>query len=678
MSTSCLAQDFWEQTNGPRSFSGHITYSPDGTIYIAGAERGVFRSTNNGISWMYSDSGLLTPVWTLVVSNSGDVFAGTDSGLYRSTDLGSSWQMCSFAGKEISDLSSIRDGRLFASVFYGAGNFSYNESNIFESTNGGNDWEPIYQFRDNEDPSSMIIDSSLDFFVSDYGGIFRSEDSGKSWLLLDSSIYLNLGIYTVSTLGTLFANDNGKLLQSTNRGDSWDTMPNSDPHASYIYYFLQDPNGIIFTVGPYHPLTKSIDGGKTWMGINPGLGEIEYMTLDYTGALVVSASFGVYRSTDEGKSWVAIGIPDSWVSALAVSDSGNLIVPHYLSTDKGDSWAPSGQSDGGNYPEISTLLKETNGDLIEADDYGFFFISNNQGVDWNTIPSPRDILSLVPKDTATFFVGIYQKGVAIVSLDSSLSPRFIGLDSQNVGTLAIDHAGNLFATTDSQIFRSTDNGTSWVNISQTFPSTSTNTVFVTTSNQILASTGAGVFISLNDGDTWLPFNNGLADSTIITSFVENSKGMLFAGTENGVYMTTIQNGKWVPINSGLTAHYVVTLACDSKDVLYAGTAYAGVFKSVLPSTQLSVTSENSFSIILQNSPNPLTSSTSISFTLSAPAFVTLTLMDCAGREIRTLENDYLNSGSHSVPFERGNLPAGVYFYRLTANGASQTAAMVIE
>jgi hypothetical protein len=37
----------------------------------------------------------------------------------------------------------------------------------------------------------------------------------------------------------------------------------------------------------------------------------------------------------------------------------------------------------------------------------------------------------------------------------------------------------------------------------------------------------------------------------------------------------------------------------------------------------------------------------------------------------------MDAGEHDVPFQRGNLPSGVYFYRLESGGQSATRAMVV-
>lgn len=78
-----------------------------------------------------------------------------------------------------------------------------------------------------------------------------------------------------------------------------------------------------------------------------------------------------------------------------------------------------------------------------------------------------------------------------------------------------------------------------------------------------------------------------------------------------------------------------------------------------------------------NSPNPFTRSTTIHFTLPSAEYVTLKVYDAEGREVSRLASGEMGAGEHDVAFERDALPAGVYFYRITAGGMSQTGAMVI-
>lgn len=82
-------------------------------------------------------------------------------------------------------------------------------------------------------------------------------------------------------------------------------------------------------------------------------------------------------------------------------------------------------------------------------------------------------------------------------------------------------------------------------------------------------------------------------------------------------------------------------------------------------------------LLSQNYPNPFNPSTTIEYELAANCFVTLKIYDMLGREIKTLTNGRQNVGTHSISFNAGNLPSGVYFYRLAAGNFTDTKKMLL-
>ena len=84
----------------------------------------------------------------------------------------------------------------------------------------------------------------------------------------------------------------------------------------------------------------------------------------------------------------------------------------------------------------------------------------------------------------------------------------------------------------------------------------------------------------------------------------------------------------------------------------------------------------------QNYPNPFNPSTTISFSLKQAAPVRLELFDCLGRMVTVLVDERLGAGRHTLVWnakQAGGQSAasGVYFYRLTANGESESRKMLL-
>jgi hypothetical protein len=73
--------------------------------------------------------------------------------------------------------------------------------------------------------------------------------------------------------------------------------------------------------------------------------------------------------------------------------------------------------------------------------------------------------------------------------------------------------------------------------------------------------------------------------------------------------------------------------------------------------------------LYQNYPNPFNPTTTISFTLSQSSLVTVKIYNVIGQEVATLLNrEEMEDGDQEVDFNANNLPSGVYFYYLRAEG----------
>jgi len=77
-------------------------------------------------------------------------------------------------------------------------------------------------------------------------------------------------------------------------------------------------------------------------------------------------------------------------------------------------------------------------------------------------------------------------------------------------------------------------------------------------------------------------------------------------------------------------------------------------------------------------PSPASDSVTIAFTLPDDGPVELAIYDLAGRRVATLENDERTAGRHEVSWNCGDIPSGVYLYRLETVAGSLTQRLVIS
>jgi hypothetical protein len=80
---------------------------------------------------------------------------------------------------------------------------------------------------------------------------------------------------------------------------------------------------------------------------------------------------------------------------------------------------------------------------------------------------------------------------------------------------------------------------------------------------------------------------------------------------------------------------------------------------------------------LMNYPNPVKSSTKISYELPKNGYVSLIIYDALGNVAATLVNSKQSSGLHTIDFNAKGLSGGVYSYRLVFNDQIKSSKMVV-
>lgn len=78
-----------------------------------------------------------------------------------------------------------------------------------------------------------------------------------------------------------------------------------------------------------------------------------------------------------------------------------------------------------------------------------------------------------------------------------------------------------------------------------------------------------------------------------------------------------------------------------------------------------------------NYPNPFTETTTISYTLTVPSAVSVPIVNMLGQEVRTITPGLQSPGTYALPFEAGDLPAGVYLYTLQTETTRLTRRMIV-
>jgi len=591
------AQNFWQQTNGPHGgFVNAFAINATGDIFAGTEGGGVFRSTNNGNSWMSINVGLTDPdVQSLVINNSGHIFAGTEnSGIFRSKDNGNSWTLVNggLTDFTVRALAINSAGRIFAGTYDG----------VFCSDNNGDSW---MRCGNNMIPEveALAINSAGHIFAGSYrDGVFRSTNNGNSWTRINTGLK-NTSVNTIAinvSDHVFVGTDGGGVFRSTNNGDSW-TQVNNGLTELVVESIAINKSGAIFA-GEF----RSTNNGDSW--INLGLNyHVLTLIINQSGHIFAGTEGGgVFRSMNNGDSWsrVNTGVVNTAILALAINKNGHIFAgsygdPVFRSTGNGNMWTlvDNGLSD----PEVGALAINSLGHVFAGALERKIFRSEDNGASWRQLNTPTmtSVLALAINARDEIFAGtgddIFAGTVGSgifrsTNNGNSWAQVNTGLTKTDVRALAINKSGHIFAGTDSGgVFRSTNNGNSWTRVGLT--NLSVMALAINDSGHVFAGTLVeGIFRSKDNGISWEPVNRGLA-KTDIRALAINKAGVIFAGASNkyiftgkfeggGIFRSENNGNSWTSIESGLTNTSTLSLAINDSGYIFAGTFGGGVFRSL--------------------------------------------------------------------------------------------------
>lgn len=128
--------------------------------------------------------------------------------------------------------------------------------------------------------------------------------------------------------------------------------------------------------------------------------------------------------------------------------------------------------------------------------------------------------------------------------------------------------------------------------------------------------------------------------------------------------------------SNANGYWRLTAADDNATNVDSGIVYRWWLEFEQPTGILSNLSATDFRLH-QNYPNPFNPNTIINYELQTTGYISLTLFDITGKQIRILEQGLRSAGSHKISFDAGGLPSGIYFYELRSGDFSVVRKMTL-
>lgn len=470
--------------------------------FIFVADNGIFRSSNNGITWDSVNNGL--PTYFNIINDikvAGNAllaasFNDAHGGIFRSSDNGEHWEKTfgnlGTTSSAINCFYVVDSNKIYAGT---------KEVGFLTSTNNGVNWV-INQTLNNKGirciaTSGNCIFIGIDFYSNFYGegeGIMKSSDSGNTWN------YVNKGLGNLKVTSllcdslTLYAGTLTGMYRSTNLGDSWHPI-NSGLNGMGITC-IESGNNDILAGSDLMGIYKTSDGGLNWVHIDQGL------TANIINKIAVSGDW--FYAATAGYYWEYGGV--------------------YISSDRGTNWRYSLAVD-----EALSVIILDNCIFVGVKNAGIKRSTNN-GLTWQNVNNGLPInfvTNFASLDTILFASsylqpGIYRttnKGETWTCISTALPHRLTSAMKTN--------GGDIYISLDSTgVYKSTDYGNSWTKLG-TFNNNFSDFEFY--QNHIFGAVqGGGVYHSSDGGLNWRNKSEGLWNKNIVS--LKYNEGNLYAAT----------------------------------------------------------------------------------------------------------------------------------------------------
>jgi photosystem II stability/assembly factor-like uncharacterized protein len=176
----------------------NLVINSDGDIFAATgsatpAGRGIYRHLNGTADWQQINNGLTNiNISTLALDSAGRIFAGSSGGgLFVSTNNGDLWQPViglPSGATRVTAMVIDRQDNIFVAVNISA----TNTISMFVSIDNGLTWEAAGKGIYNSPIRTMIVDQNNTVYAAAFSQVYRTQNQGRSWGLLQVDVETSL------------------------------------------------------------------------------------------------------------------------------------------------------------------------------------------------------------------------------------------------------------------------------------------------------------------------------------------------------------------------------------------------------------------------------------------------------------------------------------------------------
>lgn len=563
------------------------------------APSGLAVSEDGGETWAYNAEGLGdNPIFELLYLPGSFLLAATRDGLLESSDGGASWKPVSEGLPQAAAFALATDES--GHVYVG-----FDDAGLYKGKPGSDIWTPLANNPGSELTTAAVLSLTVapggtHLYVGTSGrGLYASQDGGQTWTAAFPKDFVpNLALNPYQPRKAI-ASLRDRMVRTEDGGESWDTLPvvwAQDEVVSLLWladsametdHENKNSSGTLWAGTGQGQVYYSHDEGDSWTRTadHPS-GQGAILTLAIAGERPPSGSprllagtwTGIYASENSGQSWTyispSLGVPNA--NALLASDSGLLV-----GTRSGlFRWQPTTEQ------WARVLIRPlTRTENLESTSSLYSKDSPVGGV---------STLGVAPSDGRVVYAGgalsgLYRSNDGGLNWSQVPSELEVGIRKLIIGPDSVDHVYMLAAW--ERMYESSDGGRSW-RTRWTGLGTTTETISLAidplNSSTIYLGTDTGLYRSRYGGEDWRSVGHPLGDQTVLTLAARpapNGKGelsVLYIGATRGAYISHDGGDSVERWGRGLedTSVTAFLFAPNSSQIVYAGTAHAGLYRSV--------------------------------------------------------------------------------------------------
>ncbi|MBK8552666.1 MAG: T9SS type A sorting domain-containing protein [Ignavibacteria bacterium] len=704
-----------------------IKYDPNNPsiIYLGAAYGGVWKSSNGGTTWtsmMNDEASLSSGSIAIDPANSNIVYYGTGEatysgasyygrGLLKSTDGGNTWTNFTSGLGSLSYFSRIviRPGHSNELLAALGNRTSLGVSGgLYRSTDAGVTWNAVVSGRCDDvifspdGSKAYAIGSGTGYRISTDGGVTFNVSTSLSpstrnhiALCRTSPNIMYSAVHSGSSIAVFKSTDAGVTFTPAAPSTNF-----SGSQAWYDFYMHVNPFDPDYAYVGSIDIWRTTDGGTSFQNITNGYSggnvHVDQQNMDFhptnPNEMFCTNDGGVWKSTDRGSNWENLNSTLTLTQFYRIaSDPSNASHIMGGTQDNGtqrtlgtQNWSGAFGGDGGevcfHIVDPQYILGETqNNGVRRSQDGGASWISATSGLtgsgSWvGPLTSHPDSAGIFyTARQSVFKTTTWGASWFAISTGTSGTIREMGLckSSPNV----------MFATSGSQVYKYTDGGYTYSNVSNGIPNKTITGIYVhpDSSNVVLAVQsgfgGGHIFKTTDGGSSWSNISGNLPDSPandVLFYYPGFATNTYLIAMDVGVFMTNNNGATWTELAAGLPNTVAMHLDYnEAANKLRIGTHGRGVYEiNALTGISNSLSEVAEGYSLEQNYPNPFNPVTNIKYKILDQGMVTLKLYNILGSEVETIVNQIQTTGTYSVIFDGANLTSGVYYYTISVASGS--------